>query len=150
VPLVFGLVHSGRFKLFFGDVDGHKCAYLADKDLYVTQTALDELLGGSIKAANAEEVRNAYYLLLSTTVVRDDPSERVVGMVASSRAQGRVLDRPNGMKDRVLFGTGDRHGMVTYTGDVEFSEVAADRGVDLTVEVHTPAPRFAGPGVIPR
>lgn len=109
-------------------------AYLADKRPVVTQTALTEILTGNIHFAGPTERAMLGIFLMGVKIIPDDPSERVMKLTTT---------RKLGANDKIIFGTGDKLGIKTITGDRDFRNAAAAQGVVLDVVVH-PYARYLG------
>lgn len=114
-------------------------AYLADKKMVVTQAVLTEFLTGSLNIAGPTEKTLAALFLMRVTVIPNDPSARVMALKAPSKTKQQRL----GPVDRIAFGTGDKLGIKTLTGDDKFPKEAARQGVHLDVLVHAPG-RYVG------
>ena len=109
-------------------------AYLADKHVVATQAALSELTRGLNNYPGPVETILVGLFLLRVDPIADNPSGRVMN-----------LSDPSGNKrvDKIVFGTGDRLGITTLTGDERFKKYAKSQGVTLDIVVH-PFGRHAG------
>ncbi|WP_437996742.1 DUF1308 domain-containing protein [Sorangium sp. So ce185] len=114
-------------------------AFLADKNLVATESVINEFLAGPIKAAGATEQTLAAALLARVTVIRDDPSARVMNLQAPSNKKQKIL----GPVDRIDFGTGDKLGIRTISSDRKFYDKARKQGVHLNAVIYPPNP-YAG------
>lgn len=111
---------------------------LVGKNLVATRAVIEEFMNGPFQAAGFEEKLMVYALFLRITPIDNDPSQRVIDLVADSKAKKKLL----GPVDRIAFGTGDKRNILTVTGDGDFVKEARRQGVHLYVYVHAPA-RYA-------
>ena len=106
-------------------------AYLATKNLVVTQTAIREFLTGNIRAAGPSERVLAAALLTRVTVIPDNPSPRAVALQETKSISA---------EDKIIFGTGDQMRIRTVTSDLKFLRAARAQGVDFSVATHPSNP----------
>ncbi|XP_034985418.1 UPF0415 protein C7orf25 homolog isoform X2 [Zootoca vivipara] len=103
--------------------------FMKGKELFACQSAVKdfqvilETLGG------AGEKSRALLLLERISVVPDQPSERALRLVPSSKINSRSL---------TIFGTGDALKAITMTANSGFVRAAANQGVRFSVFVHQP------------
>ncbi|XP_035283671.1 UPF0415 protein C7orf25 homolog [Anguilla anguilla] len=103
--------------------------FMQGKELFACQSAVHDFrvildtLGGPGEKARAEE------LLARLRVVPDQPSDRTLRLVTSSKVNRRSL---------TIFGTGDSLRAVTMTANSGFVRAAANQGVRYTVFIHQP------------
>jgi RHS repeat-associated protein len=118
-------------------------AYLAGKRKIITRTAYNEFMGGPFKFAGASEKTAAATFLMGSVVIPDAPSDRVMNLTHDSKRSEKIFSTPNGLNDKVIFGTGDTYRWTTATTDKAFIDAAAYRGVVLSVE-HFQGASYAG------
>ncbi|KAG7589973.1 hypothetical protein ISN44_As07g021900 [Arabidopsis suecica] len=82
----------------------------------------------SMYAGSNEKLR-AEQLLKSLMVVNDNPSERVMSLPTT---------RKLAMKNKTVFGTGDRWGVPTLTANMAFVRAVAQSGMSLSTIDHSP------------
>ena len=104
---------------------------LRSSDPIMTRTAVVEFFRQVVTIAGPQERRAAASLMTQVKEVPDDPSDRV-----RSLRYTRSIKEP----DILIFGTGDRHGIITVTADDSFVRAAASQGVTLNAVVHKPVP----------
>ncbi|CAH8334741.1 unnamed protein product [Eruca vesicaria subsp. sativa] len=75
------------------------------------------------------EKHRAEQLLKSLMVVDDNPTERVMGLPTT---------RKLAMKNKIVFGTGDRWGAPTLTANMGFVRAVAQSGMSLSTIEHSP------------
>ncbi|XP_033021620.1 UPF0415 protein C7orf25 homolog [Lacerta agilis] len=103
--------------------------FMKGKELFACESAVKdfqvilETLGG------AGEKSRALLLLERINVVPDQPSERALRLVPSSKINSRSL---------AIFGTGDALKAITMTANSGFVRAAANQGVRFSVFVHQP------------
>nr|XP_028606646.1 UPF0415 protein C7orf25 homolog isoform X2 [Podarcis muralis] len=103
--------------------------FMKGKELFACESAVKdfqvilETLGG------AGEKSRALLLLERIKVVPDQPSERALRLVPSSKINSRSL---------TIFGTGDALKAITMTANSGFVRAAANQGVRFSVFVHQP------------
>ncbi|CAI5788077.1 Hypothetical predicted protein [Podarcis lilfordi] len=103
--------------------------FMKGKELFACESAVKdfqvilETLGG------AGEKSRALLLLERINVVPDQPSERALRLVPSSKINSRSL---------TIFGTGDALKAITMTANSGFVRAAANQGVRFSVFVHQP------------
>ncbi|XP_053215658.1 UPF0415 protein C7orf25 homolog [Podarcis raffonei] len=103
--------------------------FMKGKELFACESAVKdfqvilETLGG------ADEKSRALLLLERIKVVPDQPSERALRLVPSSKINSRSL---------TIFGTGDALKAITMTANSGFVRAAANQGVRFSVFVHQP------------
>jgi len=114
-------------------------AYLADKRVVVTAAVLKEFKNGSLNAAGPIERLLVGAFMLRVEEIPNNPSDRVKNLPSASASQRKKM----GEVDREAFGTADRLGIKTLTGDDKFPKAAERYGVVLDVLVHPPA-RYSG------
>jgi RHS repeat-associated protein len=100
-------------------------AYLANVNMVVTEAALQEFLGGSLKSAGPIESFRAMELLSRAIRVPNNPSARVLNLPQDSKKRRRYM----GSVDRQVFGTADTMGLRTMTSDLKFPQYANSHGV---------------------
>ena len=115
-------------------------AALFDKHLVATRAALAEFTKGNLPKAGPAEKALAAIVLRRVDPIANDPSERVRRLHAGGKKASEDLDN---IVDRIVFGTGDKRGIPTVSGDRKFPRRAASQGVVLQVWPHPPA-QFAG------
>lgn len=79
--------------------------------------------------AGPNEKQRAEQLLKRLMVVNDDPTERVTGLPTT---------RKLAMKNKIVFGTGDRWGAPTLTANMGFVRAVAQSGMSLSTVDHSP------------
>ncbi|CAN6852546.1 unnamed protein product [Brassica oleracea] len=79
--------------------------------------------------AGPNERQRAEQLLKSLMVVNDNPTERVMGLPTT---------RKLAMKNKIVFGTGDRWGAPTLTANMGFVRAVAQSGMSLSTIEHSP------------
>jgi hypothetical protein len=109
-------------------------AFVQGRPMIMCAAARTEFLIAMSLAAGPIELARGGRFLSRVNFVPDDPSHRV----ATLRTTKNVND-----PDRIIFGTGDKLGIVTMTGDGKFVRAAAGQGVVFSVFIHPPA-RFQG------
>lgn len=103
--------------------------FMKGKELFACESAVRdfqvilETLGGP------GEKNRAALLLERVTVVPDQPSERALQLVLSSKINSRSL---------TIFGTGDTLKAITMTANSGFVRAAANQGVKFSVFIHQP------------
>jgi RHS repeat-associated protein len=110
--------------------------FLFGRRLFVTQTASDEFVIGVLRYANTGEYFKAVLWLGQAAEIPDDPSDRALAL----RRTRTVKD-----KDIIVFGTGDKYGLITVSGDQKFYNAALAQGVDFDVFLHRPYNFLAAP-----
>jgi hypothetical protein len=110
------------------EVKAQMALALKDKQLVVSQQAMDELMGtpggkkGNIHYAGLIEAAAIQALLAQVEVVPNNPSARVLGLEPSKKLE---------MPDRIIFGTADQMNEVILTADLRFTTAASAQGVHL-------------------
>lgn len=79
--------------------------------------------------AGPNEKHRAEQLLKRLMVVNDNPTERVMGLPTT---------RKLAMKNKIVFGTGDRWGAPTLTANMGFVRAVAQSGMSLSTIEHSP------------
>nr|XP_020654072.1 UPF0415 protein C7orf25 homolog [Pogona vitticeps]XP_020654073.1 UPF0415 protein C7orf25 homolog [Pogona vitticeps]XP_020654074.1 UPF0415 protein C7orf25 homolog [Pogona vitticeps]XP_020654075.1 UPF0415 protein C7orf25 homolog [Pogona vitticeps]XP_020654076.1 UPF0415 protein C7orf25 homolog [Pogona vitticeps]XP_020654077.1 UPF0415 protein C7orf25 homolog [Pogona vitticeps]XP_020654078.1 UPF0415 protein C7orf25 homolog [Pogona vitticeps]XP_020654080.1 UPF0415 protein C7orf25 homolog [Pogon len=103
--------------------------FMKGKELFACESAVKdfrvilETLGG------AGEKCRAALLMERISVVPDQPSERALRLVPSSKINSRSL---------IIFGTGDTLKAITMTANSGFVRAAANQGVRFSVFIHQP------------
>ncbi|NWH40701.1 CG025 protein, partial [Chloropsis hardwickii] len=103
--------------------------FMEGKELFACESAVRdfqsilEMLGGP------GEKERAALLVKRINVVPDQPSDRALGLVSSSKINSRSL---------AIFGTGDTLKAITMTANSGFVRAAANQGVRFSVFVHQP------------
>nr|XP_006002180.2 PREDICTED: UPF0415 protein C7orf25 homolog isoform X2 [Latimeria chalumnae] len=103
--------------------------FMKGKELFACESAVRdfqailETLGGAGERARARE------LIDRVTVVPDQPSERALKLVTSSKINSRSI---------TIFGTGDTLKAVTVTANSGFVRAACNQGIKFSVFIHQP------------
>ncbi|RXM29266.1 UPF0415 protein C7orf25-like [Acipenser ruthenus] len=103
--------------------------FMKNKELFACQSAVKDFqtilntLGGPGEKARAAE------LIRRLNVVPDEPSERALRLVASSKVNSRSV---------TIFGTGDTLKAITMTANSGFVRAASNQGVKFSVFIHQP------------
>jgi RHS repeat-associated protein len=105
-------------------------AALADKEMLMCTSALNEFAQAAARSPNSLAVGNALAFMLNVTIIPDSPSARVMAL-PTTRRMGAI--------DKIIFGTGDQLGIITFTGDQKFVRAATAHGVVLNVFIHPSA-----------
>ena len=92
-------------------------AALFDKHLVATRAALAEFTKGNLPKAGPAEKALAAIVLRRVDPIANDPSERVRRLHAGGKKASEDLDN---IVDRIVFGTGDKRGIPTVSGDRKF------------------------------
>lgn len=108
-------------------------AFVAGKEMQMTQTALGEFQG-ALRSAGPLEAARGQRFLSRVTIIPDNPSTRAMGLSLSKKV---------GFNDRIIFGTGDNLSITTMTSDAKFLRGASAQGVDFDSFLHSPIP-FTG------
>jgi RHS repeat-associated protein len=108
-------------------------AFVAGKEMQMTQTALGEFQG-SLRSAGPLEAARGQRFLNRVSIIPDNPSARAMGLNITKKV---------GANDRIIFGTGDNLSIPTMTSDAKFLRGASAQGVDFDAFLHSPVP-FTG------
>ncbi|CAH2067060.1 unnamed protein product [Thlaspi arvense] len=104
-------------------------AVLSGKRGIVCKSVLSEFKELVSMYAGTNEKRRAVQLLNRLMVVNDNPTERVMGLPTT---------RKLAMKNKTVFGTGDRWGAATLTANMAFVRAVAQSGMSLSTIDHSP------------
>ncbi|ESQ27849.1 hypothetical protein EUTSA_v10018586mg [Eutrema salsugineum] len=102
---------------------------LSGKRGIVCKSVLSEFKELVSMYAGPNEKHRAEHLLKSLMVVNDNPTERVMGLPTT---------RKLAMKNKTVFGTGDRWGAPTLTANMAFVRAVAQSGMSLSTIDHSP------------
>ncbi|CAH8258039.1 unnamed protein product [Arabidopsis lyrata] len=102
---------------------------LSGKRGIVCKSVLSEFKELVSMYAGPNEKLRAEQLLKSLMVVNDNPSERVMSLPTT---------RKLAMKNKTVFGTGDRWGAPTLTANMAFVRAVAQSGMSLSTNDHSP------------
>lgn len=106
-------------------------AYVKDKKMVMTKTAVKEFKNIVNGAGGVLEQSRAKRFLNKVTIISDNPSDRAMNLEITKKV---------GANDKIIFGTGDNLNIVTMTSDAKFVRGASAQGVDFKVYVHSPMP----------
>ncbi|XP_007505622.1 UPF0415 protein C7orf25 homolog isoform X2 [Monodelphis domestica] len=104
-------------------------AFMAGKELFACESAVKDFQAILDTLGGPGERERAARLIQGVRVVPDQPSERALRLVASSKINSRSL---------TIFGTGDSLRAVTMTANSGFVRAAANQGVKFSVFIHQP------------
>ncbi|QPC82459.1 DUF1308 domain-containing protein [Phototrophicus methaneseepsis] len=100
----------------------------------MTSAAAAEFAEAVLKHAGVTEMAGAGIHIVRVQLIQNDPSSRVLQLPDPNLSR---------IADKIIFGTGDKLGIKTMTGDTTFVKHAKSNGVILDVYEHSPA-RFRG------
>ncbi|NXN93469.1 CG025 protein, partial [Rhinopomastus cyanomelas] len=103
--------------------------FMEGKELFACQSAVRDFQSILETLGGPGEKERAAVLLERISVVPDQPSDRALRLVASSKINSRSL---------AIFGTGDTLKAITMTANSGFVRAAANQGVRFSVFVHEP------------
>ncbi|CAL1533495.1 unnamed protein product [Lymnaea stagnalis] len=101
--------------------------FVQDKELFVCETAVSSFMSILDILGGVKEKERARELLARVNLVKDEPSQRSLGL----KCQGRVKER-----SKVVFGTGDTLQAVTITSNMGFVRAAKGQGVTFPAFLH--------------
>ncbi|XP_068940499.1 UPF0415 protein C7orf25 homolog [Petaurus breviceps papuanus] len=104
-------------------------AFMADKELYACESAVRDFQAILDTLGGPGERERAAQLIGRISVVPDQPSERALRLVTSSKINSRSL---------TIFGTGDTLKAITMTANSGFVRAATNQGVKFSVFIHQP------------
>lgn len=104
-------------------------AFMKDKELFACESAVKDFQSILDTLGGPGERERAAMLIKRVTVVPDQPSERALRLVASSKINNRSL---------TIFGTGDTLKAITMTANSGFVRAANNQGVKFSVFIHQP------------
>ncbi|MEZ4672131.1 MAG: DUF1308 domain-containing protein [Anaerolineae bacterium] len=104
-------------------------AYVAGRQMVITQTALSETVAPLTNIAGPMEKARAATFLAQVLPIADNPSARARALRPTNNLQ------PN---DIIIFGTGDQMGIETITSDAKAQRAAVAQGVNFWLYVHPP------------
>ncbi|KAK7826024.1 hypothetical protein U0070_009905 [Myodes glareolus] len=104
-------------------------AFMKDKELFACESAVKDFQSILDTLGGPGERERAAMLIKRVTVVPDQPSERALRLVASSKINSRSL---------TIFGTGDTLKAITMTANSGFVRAATNQGVKFSVFIHQP------------
>lgn len=104
-------------------------AFMKDKELFACESAVKDFQSILDTLGGPGERERAAMLIKRVTVVPDQPSERALRLVASSKINSRSL---------TIFGTGDTLKAITMTANSGFVRAANNQGVKFSVFIHQP------------
>ncbi|NXP62839.1 CG025 protein, partial [Chloropsis cyanopogon] len=103
--------------------------FMEGKELFACESAVRDFQSILETLGGPGEKERAALLVKRINVVPDQPSDRALGLVSSSKINSRSL---------AIFGTGDTLKAVTMTANSGFVRAAANQGVRFSVFVHQP------------
>uniref|UniRef100_A0A8D0H8F9 Chromosome 7 open reading frame 25 n=1 Tax=Sphenodon punctatus TaxID=8508 RepID=A0A8D0H8F9_SPHPU len=103
--------------------------FMKGKELFACESAVKDFQSILETLGGPGEKARATLLIKRITVVPDQPSERALKLVASSKINSRSL---------TIFGTGDTLKAITMTANSGFVRAAANQGVKFSVFIHQP------------
>uniref|UniRef100_U3KI76 Chromosome 7 open reading frame 25 n=1 Tax=Ficedula albicollis TaxID=59894 RepID=U3KI76_FICAL len=103
--------------------------FMEGKELFACESAVRDFQSILETLGGPGEKERAALLVKRINVVPDQPSDRALGLVASSKINSRSL---------AIFGTGDTLKAITMTANSGFVRAAANQGVRFSVFVHQP------------
>ncbi|XP_040519116.1 UPF0415 protein C7orf25 homolog isoform X2 [Gallus gallus] len=103
--------------------------FMEGKELFACESAVRDFQSILETLGGPEEKKRAALLVKRISVVPDQPSDRALRLVASSKINSRSL---------TIFGTGDTLKAITMTANSGFVRAAANQGVKFSVFVHQP------------
>ncbi|KAI5194355.1 hypothetical protein MUG91_G29n41 [Manis pentadactyla] len=104
-------------------------AFMKDKELFACESAVKDFQSILDTLGGPGERERAIMLIKQINVVPDQPSERALRLVASSKINSRSL---------TIFGTGDTLKAITMTANSGFVRAANNQGVKFSVFIHQP------------
>lgn len=104
-------------------------AFMKDKELFACESAVKDFQSILDTLGGPGERERATLLIKRIRVVPDQPSERALRLVASSKINSRSL---------TIFGTGDTLKAITMTANSGFVRAANNQGVKFSVFIHQP------------
>lgn len=104
-------------------------AFMKDKELFACESAVKDFQSILDTLGGPGERERAAVLIKRISVVPDQPSERALKLVASSKINSRSL---------TIFGTGDTLKAITMTANSGFVRAANNQGVKFSVFIHQP------------
>ncbi|XP_034367009.1 UPF0415 protein C7orf25 homolog [Arvicanthis niloticus] len=104
-------------------------AFMKDKELFACESAVKDFQSILDTLGGPGERERASVLIKRISVVPDQPSERALRLVASSKINSRSL---------TIFGTGDTLKAITMTANSGFVRAANNQGVKFSVFIHQP------------
>ncbi|KAF4020221.1 hypothetical protein G4228_011703 [Cervus hanglu yarkandensis] len=104
-------------------------AFMKDKELFACESAVKDFQSILDTLGGPGERERAAMLIKRINVVPDQPSERALKLVASSKINSRSL---------TIFGTGDTLKAITMTANSGFVRAANNQGVKFSVFIHQP------------
>lgn len=104
-------------------------AFMKDKELFACESAVKDFQSILDTLGGPGERERAAMLIKRINVVPDQPSERALKLVASSKINSRSL---------TIFGTGDNLKAITMTANSGFVRAANNQGVKFSVFIHQP------------
>ncbi|XP_051834489.1 UPF0415 protein C7orf25 homolog [Antechinus flavipes] len=104
-------------------------AFMANKELFACESAVKDFQSILDTLGGPGERERAARLIQRISVVPDQPSERALRLVASSKINSRSL---------TIFGTGDTLKAITMTANSGFVRAATNQGVKFSVFIHQP------------
>ncbi len=110
--------------------------------MLITYSAISEAILGVRQHAGPIETANFQCFLKRTQVIPDRPSRRVANIQWRARLGKKERDWINFVRDKRIFGTGDRLGITTITQDERFILVARAQQVKLKAYVIKPYVRL--------
>lgn len=106
-------------------------AFVAGKEMQMTETALGEFQG-ALRSAGPLEAARGQRFLNRVSIIPDNPSARAMGLTITKKV---------GADDRIIFGAGDNLSIPTMTSDAKFLRGASAQGSTLmrsfTVRSHS-------------
>ncbi|XP_042744558.1 UPF0415 protein C7orf25 homolog isoform X2 [Tympanuchus pallidicinctus] len=103
--------------------------FMEGKELFACESAVRDFQSILETLGGPGEKERAALLVKRINVVADQPSDRALRLVASSKINSRSL---------TIFGTGDTLKAITMTANSGFVRAAANQGVKFSVFVHQP------------
>ncbi|NWZ95918.1 CG025 protein, partial [Nesospiza acunhae] len=103
--------------------------FMEGKELFACESAVRDFQSILETLGGPGEKERAALLVKRINVVPDQPSDRALGLVASSKINSRSL---------AIFGTGDTLKAITMTANSGFVRAAANQGVRFSVFIHQP------------
>ncbi|XP_072455217.1 UPF0415 protein C7orf25 homolog [Notamacropus eugenii] len=104
-------------------------AFMANKELFACESAVRDFQAILDTLGGPGERERAARLIERISVVPDQPSERALRLVTSSKINSRSL---------TIFGTGDTLKAITMTANSGFVRAATNQGVKFSVFIHQP------------
>ncbi|XP_065608522.1 UPF0415 protein C7orf25 homolog [Cyrtonyx montezumae] len=103
--------------------------FMEGKELFACESAVRDFQSILETLGGPGEKERAALLVKRISVVPDQPSDRALRLVASSKINSRSL---------TIFGTGDTLKAITMTANSGFVRAAANQGIKFSVFVHQP------------